>query len=189
MHLYGPTARPYYEAFLEQNNNAAVASTDHPAALMDIFNQLFDIYRDRSNTIQDDLRASCLLTQLMTSCILCGQKGSARQKPNYVAAIQEYIDAHCHEDITLDMLSQRFSINKYYLQKIFKQHIGLSPNEYLTRSRLAIAKQLLRTTGDSMMQIAEKVGYTASYFDKVFRKYEGVTPRAYRQSWYDSEDI
>jgi len=31
------------------------------------------------------------------------------------------------------------------------------------------------------------VGYTASYFDKVFRKYEGVTPRAYRLSWYDSQ--
>ncbi|MBQ9721364.1 MAG: AraC family transcriptional regulator [Oscillospiraceae bacterium] len=39
-----------------------------------------------------------------------------------------------------------------------------------------MAKQLLRTTNDSMSRIAEAVGYTASYFDKVFRKYEGVTP-------------
>ena len=188
VHLYGPTAQAYYEAFLEQNNGAVVVSTDRPAALLDYFNQLFEIYRGRSNTIQDDIQASCLLTQLMTSCIqLAGQKGNARQKPNYVASIQEYIDAHYHEDITLDMLAQHFSINKFYLQKIFKQHIGLSPNEYLTRSRLAIAKQLLRTTGDSMIQIAEEVGYTASYFDNVFKKYEGVTPRAYRQSWYDSE--
>ena len=38
-----------------------------------------------------------------------------------------------------------------------------------------------------MTVIAEEVGYTASYFDNVFKKYEGVTPRAYRQSWYDSE--
>ena len=190
VHLYGASAQAYYEAFLEQNNNAAMVSTDHPASLMDIFSQLFDIYRDSRNTIQDDIQASCLLTQLMASCIqISGQKGNARQKPNYVASVQEYIDSHCNEDITLDVLAQRFSINKYYLQKIFKQHIGLSPNDYLTRSWLAIAKQLLRTTGDSIMQIAEKVGYTASYFDNVFRKYEGVTPRAYRQSWYDSEDI
>ena len=38
-----------------------------------------------------------------------------------------------------------------------------------------------------MSRIAEAVGYIASYFDKVFRKYEGVTPRAYRLSWYDSQ--
>jgi len=188
VHLYGPTALAYYEAFLEQNNGSAVVSTDHPATFLDIFSQLFDLFRGRSNTMQDDIQASCLLPQLMTGCIqLAGQKGSARQKPEYVSAIQEYIDVHYQEDITLDALSQRFSVNKYHLQKLFKQHIGLSPNEYLTRSRLAAAKQLLRTTGDPMIRIAEEVGYTASYFDNVFKKYEGVTPRAYRQSWYDSE--
>ena len=188
VHLYGPTAQAYYEAFLEQNNGSVMVSTDHPASFLDIFSQLFDLYRGRSNTMQDDIQASCLLTQLMTGCIqLAGQKGSARQKPEYVSDIQEYIDSHYHEDITLDGLAQHFSINKYYLQKIFKQHIGLSPNEYLTRSRLAVAKQLLRTTGDPMIRIAEEVGYTASYFDNVFKKYEGITPRAYRQSWYDSE--
>jgi len=188
VHLYGPTAQAYYEAFLEQNNGSVIVSTDHPAPLMDCFNQLFELYRDRSNTIQDDIQASCLLTQLMTGCIqLSGHRGDAQHKPNYVASIQEYIDSHYHEDITLDRLAQHFSINKFYLQKIFKQHIGLSPNEYLTRSRLAVAKQLLRTTGDPMIRIAEEVGYTASYFDNVFKKYEGITPRAYRQSWYDAE--
>ena len=190
VHLYGPTAKAYYEAFLDQNGGAVVVSADHPAPIMDLFNQLFELYRDRSNTIQGDIQASCLLTQLMAACVqLAGQRGSAHQKPDYVGSIQEYIDSHYHEDLTLDALAQRFSINKYYLQKIFKQHIGLSPNEYLTRSRLAVAKQLLRTTNDSMIRIAEEVGYTASYFDNVFKKYEGVTPRAYRQSWYDSERL
>jgi len=188
VHLFGPTAQAYYEAFIEHNDNGAVVATDHPAPLLDIFNRLFEIYRDRRNTIQDDIQASCLLTQLMTGCIeLSGERTGARQKPGYVGLIQEYIDSNVQEDITLDALAQRFSINKFYLQKIFKQHIGLSPNEYLTRSRLAIAKQLLRTTNDSMSRIAEAVGYTASYFDKVFRKYEGVTPRAYRLSWYESQ--
>ena len=190
VHLYGPTVKAYYETFLEQNNGSAVVFTDHPASPLGYFNQLFEIYRDRSNSLQDDIQASCLLTQLMTSCIqLSGQKSGAQQKPNYVSSIQEYIDSHCHEDITLDVLAQHFSINKFYLQKMFKQHIGLSPNEYLTRSRLAVAKQLLRTTGDSVIRIAEEVGYTASYFDNVFKKYEGITPRAYRQSWYDSEKL
>ena len=59
----------------------------------------------------------------------------------------------------------------------------------LIRSALGTDIELLRTTNDSMIRIAEEVGYTASYFDNVFKKYEGVTPRAYRQSWYDSERL
>ncbi|MBQ3423725.1 MAG: helix-turn-helix transcriptional regulator [Clostridia bacterium] len=190
VHLYGPTAQAYYEAFLEQNNGSAMVSADHPSSMLDLFSQLMALYRGNANTIQDDIQASCLLTQLMTGCIrLSGQGAGTRQKPGYIASVQEYIDTHYAEDITLDVLARQFSIDKYHLQKMFKQRVGLSPNAYLTRSRLAAAKQLLRTTGDSMTRIAEEVGYTASYFDNVFKKYEGVTPRAYRQGWYDSEKL
>ena len=38
-----------------------------------------------------------------------------------------------------------------------------------------------------MIQVAEEVGYTATYFDSIFRKYEGITPRTYRKQWYKPE--
>lgn len=189
VHLYGPTTQSYYEAFLDQNAGSAIISSDLDSAYLDIFKRLLGIYKSESASMVDDIQASGLLTQLMVNCITTsGQKKSVRQTPDYVASIQAYIDTNYQEDITLDRLAQSFSINKFYLQKLFKRHIGLSPNEYLARTRLAKAKQLLRTTNDSMIRIAEEVGYTATYFDSIFKKYEGVTPRGYRQRWYDPDN-
>lgn len=187
VHLYGPTAQAYYNAFKDANAGSILLRPDSDAIIMQIFSSLFDIYRTGSNSLQDDILASSLLTQLMVNCIqIAGSNEHTRQKPDYVAAILSYINSNYQEDISLDVLSQEFSINKFYLQKLFKRHVGLSPNEYLARTRLARAKQLLRTTDDSVIRIAQEVGYTATYFDNVFKKFEGISPRAYRQRWYDS---
>ncbi len=189
VHLYGPTTKAYHDAFLEQNAGSILVRQDVQSPLLDIFNALFNIYRGGGNTLQDDIQASNLLTQLMVGCIQSAKKLNYReQKPEYVSAIQQYIGENYQEDIKLDVLAQYFSINKFYLQKLFKQHIGLSPNEYLARTRLDRAKQLLRTTDEPIIRIAQDVGYTSTYFDSIFKKYEGITPRAYRLRWYDSRD-
>ena len=124
----------------------------------------------------------------MAGCIQAAKdKSYQSQKPEYVTSIQEYINRCYQDNLTLDALAQYFSMNKFYLQKLFKQYVGLSPNEYLTRIRLDQAKKMLRMTDSPMIQIAQDIGYTATYFDSVFKKYEGITPRGYRQRWYDSE--
>ena len=190
VHLYGPTASSYYTLFMEQNSGSPVIAADSDDRSVEIFNSLMSLYGgEKSSTVQDDILASALLTQLMVNCInaTVKQKSPGMRNPDYVTSIRDYLDANYQDNISLDSLAQAFSINKYYLQKLFKKHIGLSPNEYLTRIRLEKAKNLLRTTDDTMIQIAQEVGYTASYFDNVFKKYEGTNPHIYRQSWYDSE--
>ncbi len=186
LHLYGANCREYYEAFLEQNHGSALVSLEQDAPVSDIFSRLLSIYQGGNNTVLDDIAASGLITQLMAICVqAAANRASRRQAPDYVAAAQAYINARYSEEITLESLAQSFSINKYYLQKLFRRHTGLSPNDYLTRTRLARAKRLLRTTDDTVTEIAQAVGYTATYFDKVFKKYEGITPKSYRQRWYD----
>lgn len=188
VHLYGATAQTYYETFLEQNQGSPVVSPGLEDSFSTLFGSLFELYRSGGRTPRDDIQASGYLTQLMASCIRCaGKTVSVQQIPHYVSGIREYIDAHYRDDITLDHLAQFFSINKYHLQKLFKRYTGFSPNEYLARTRLARAKHLLRTTGIPMIQVAEEVGYTATYFDSIFRKYEGITPRTYRKQWYKPE--
>ena len=188
VHLYGATAQTYYETFLEQNQGSPVVSPGLEDSFSTLFGSLFELYRSGGRTPRDDIQASGYLTQLMASCIRCaGKTVSVQQIPHYISGIREYIDAHYRDDITLDHLAQFFSINKYHLQKLFKRYTGFSPNEYLARTRLARAKHLLRTTGIPMIQVAEEVGYTATYFDSIFRKYEGITPRTYRKQWYKPE--
>ena len=190
VHFYGPTTRAYYESFLEQNANSPVISTGHDNQFIDILEKLIRLYSNKGTALQDDITASGLLTQLMVSCINAADKKrkiTGQRSADYVGEIRNFIDNNYQDNISLDHLAQAFSINKYYLQKLFKKRSGLSPNEYLTRVRLEKAKNLLRTTDSTIIQIAQEVGYTASYFDNVFKKFEGVTPQTYRQRWYDSD--
>ena len=57
--------------------------------------------------------------------------------------------------MTLDDLSQRFYINKYYLTKLFKQTYGVTVNSYLLQIRITRAKQLLRFTEQHSAMLTE----------------------------------
>ena len=175
---------------MEQNANSPVISTGHDNQFIDILEKLIRLYSNKGTALQDDITASGLLTQLMVSCINAADKKrkiTGQRSADYVGEIQNFIDNNYQDNISLDHLAQAFSINKFYLQKLFKKRSGLSPNEYLTRVRLEKAKNLLRTADSTIIQIAQEVGYTASYFDNVFKKFEGITPQTYRQRWYDSD--
>ena len=188
VHLYGPTALSYHNIFVEQNRGSVVVGHDPHSPLIDIYNTLLSTYINGSGSMQSDIQASSLLTQLMACCIQTANDLPFRdKKPDFVASVQSYINDNYQQEITLDDLSRYFSINKYHLQKYFKRYTGLSPNDYLTRIRLDRAKRLLRTTSDPIIEIAHEVGYTVTYFDNIFKKYEGITPRVYRQNWYDSK--
>lgn len=187
VHLYGPTTAAYHEMFLEQNRGSVVVGHEPHSPLIDIYRSLLSIYMNGSGSLQNDILASSYLTQLMSGCIQAAADLPFKEKkPDFVSSVQAYINDNYQQGVTLELLAQYFSINKYHLQKYFKRYTGLSPNDYLTRIRLDKAKRLLRTTSEPIIEIAHEVGYTVTYFDNIFKKYEGSTPRSYRQRWYDS---
>ena len=94
-----------------------------------------------------------------------------------------YIDAHYAEDISLEDLSKKCYVNKYYLSHLFSRVRGESVGKYIQRRRLSEAKRLLIETGLSVREIAEAVGFSDfSYFCRVFKKEVGATPLTYRAS-------
>lgn len=82
-----------------------------------------------------------------------------------------------------DELAAMVHISPGYLGRIFKRETGLALSDYITRTRIAVAKQLLTKTSLSVTSISERVGISyASYFTKVFKEQVGVTPQEYRQN-------
>ena len=189
VHFFGEPCEAYYRLFLAQNDNSPIINPQSGAAVRNILDELFSIYREGGNTIKDDVRASGLLTLLMTGCIRdAGSIGEDDRLPGYVLDARNYINLHYAERITLDDLARVISINKFYLQKLFKRCIGLSPNEYLIYTRLTQAKHLLLTTDHSISRIAMDVGIdNVGYFTNLFKKYEGCAPSVFRQNWYKSQ--
>ena len=188
VHFSGLPCDAYYHLFLTQNEGKNVILLESDVTVRSTLEMLMSLYHNGGNTLQDDVQASMLVTQLMSHCINTANayKGTDRL-PGYVAEARNYINSHYAERITLDDLAHSISVNKFYLQKLFKRHIGLSPNEYLIYTRLTQAKRLLRITSMPINQIATAVGIrNMGHFTTMFRRYEGITPTAYRQRWYST---
>ena len=96
--------------------------------------------------------------------------------------IENYIDAHFKEDITLDKLSEVTFLNKYHIVHAFKAYKGISPINYMIQKRIEEAKLLLKTTNLQIAEIAYIVGFTSqSYFAQSFKKSTGISPIQYRK--------
>jgi AraC-like DNA-binding protein len=190
VHMYGPSCKTYYELYLAQNDGNVTRDIDSDLAVRSTIESLIGLYKSGDTNLQDDVQASGLLTMLMTYCITSASKLNVPNRlPAYIIDARSFINLNYSEQITLDVLSKKLSINKFYIQKLFKRYMGLSPNEYLIQIRLTRAKQLLRTTNLPISQIATDVGVSnIGHFINQFKQHEGITPGGYRQRWYRSNE-
>ena len=93
----------------------------------------------------------------------------------------QYICEHFSESITLQSVADHFFLSKEYFSFIFKQKTGFGFNEYLNQLRISQAMKLLENTNESIINIANKCGYSdSSYFTTVFKKISGISPKNYR---------
>lgn len=99
------------------------------------------------------------------------------------SSVRQYIDQHYKENISLDLLAEKVSINKYYMAHAFKREYGVSPINYLIACRIREGKRLLAETDLSLSQIANVLGFSSpSYFSQSFRNSEGMSPTEYRKA-------
>ncbi|MBP1964354.1 helix-turn-helix domain-containing protein [Paenibacillus aceris] len=85
------------------------------------------------------------------------------------------------EDVSLEWYAERFGISIYKLSAGFKEVTGVNFIDYLTRLRINKSKELLLHSSEKVNDIAFRVGYQPSYYYRVFKKHEGVTPTQYRE--------
>lgn len=151
---------------------------------LELLKQIYDIASSASGVKDMEIytKLMSLLALLMSagkSVVVPERKIPQKQNVNYV---KEYLEQNYKEKITLDQLSEKFYINKFYLTRLFRETFGISVNNYLIQVRIAHAKILL---GSSDMSV-EKIGFecgigNANYFTKVFKKWEGMPPGEYRK--------
>ncbi len=97
--------------------------------------------------------------------------------------IQEYIDEHSLEDISVQEVAERFSISPTYLSRLFKQATGMSLMQYVIHRRIGEAQTLLLISDLPVTEIARRVGYdNLSHFVKMFTQNVGLSPRQYRKN-------
>ena len=93
-----------------------------------------------------------------------------------------YINEHFQEDISLTNVADVLEITPQHLSSVFKDEMGVNFTEYVNEKRLQLACRLLRTTKESVQEIAAAVGYNSvQYFTRKFKEAYNVTPTQYRE--------
>jgi AraC-like DNA-binding protein len=87
-------------------------------------------------------------------------------------------------DLSVEMICDCLGKSRSYLSRMFKENTGMNLLDYLHTTRLNEAKKLLNETDLGISEIAAKVGYYSGWtLARVFKRYEGITPTAYRKAF------
>lgn len=101
--------------------------------------------------------------------------------------IRSYIDRHFTEpQLNVNMLGEFIGLSPSYASKIFRSFYGVSLLEYLSKTRISYAKNLLLTTKETIDEISTHCGFlSSSVFIRTFKREEGITPGNFRCSQAD----
>ena len=106
-----------------------------------------------------------------------------RSKKNQTVSLSiEYMKYHFAHDLSVEDIAGAVHISKHYFSRLFKEHTGMSPHNYLVKLRLDMAKHLLSTTAMSIRDIACEVGFKSDMgLITAFTEKIGISPGRYRK--------
>ena len=111
------------------------------------------------------------------------QRQTARERSGSFRQILEYIQEHYQEELDNQTLGRIFNYHPNYVNQLFSEHTGVSVHQYLLKTRIRQALELLQTTELPINEIAARVGFrNSSYFSQYFKKSTGYSPGAFRIS-------
>jgi AraC-like DNA-binding protein len=94
-----------------------------------------------------------------------------------------WIDAHSHRQIDLERAAAQAGISPFHFLRLFSSVLGVTPHQYLVRSRLRHATRLLADDDTSITDVAYDVGFgDLSNFVRTFHRAAGVSPRRFREA-------
>lgn len=146
-----------------------------------IENLFFELQHDQKDELYQPavinssfLRLLIYLTKNVTDSIADG--GGA------VQTAVEYINRHISEALSIDDICAAVHMSKFHFCRKFKQTIGMTVMQYILKTRIVAAKNMLENEALSISEISEKCGFSSvTYFCRVFKDAAGHTPLQYRK--------
>lgn len=110
--------------------------------------------------------------------------GAYRKNKNRLdlTEVQNYIDRHFQDAISLESIAQLFFVSKEHLSRAFKSFCSENVSDYIIRKRMEKARELILEQGIAIKHAAQMTGFdNLAYFYKVFKKHFGYTPGELRK--------
>lgn len=139
-----------------------------------------------STSITKDIFADLTLKELLiriiqTQTVKSLDEGKPFEDNNPIKEVTEYIKQNLKENINLKSLSEKACMSTTSFYRFFKRELGMSPIEYILNEKIKCAKNLLRNPTLQINEVCYLAGFEdANYFIRLFKKYEGITPKQYQ---------
>jgi AraC-like DNA-binding protein len=100
-----------------------------------------------------------------------------------ISRAKQFIGEHQDESISLDQMSKALNVSTFYFCKMFKKATGLTFTDYLARTRIERAKNLLLNPNARVSEVAYDCGFVSlTHFNRVFKRVVGKSPTEYRRT-------
>ena len=153
------------------------------------FDLYFSLLQEQTQEHGDyrETRLEALMTLILTEAQQMNPAMFQQTVESSFLPIQEMLDEMDLDftgEFSLEALAARYHVSPGCLSSHFRRHVGMSPMQYITQSRLTQAKRLLMQTDQSVQQIAIQCGYTdLSNFSRRFKQQFQCTPLQFRQQY------
>ncbi len=182
---FGGFAAPDYFHLLNAEENP-LFRMERPEAMELLFRQALDLFG--TNPVGLEPMAHTLITQILTLLVTDKMRAGSVQTANSAVFYPEpvrqgigFMEENYQTPLQLPDVARKVTLSPFHYARLFKRSTGIPVMEYLLRFRLNKAKYLLHSSDLSIREVAEQSGFAdQSYFGKVFKKYERMTPSEFR---------
>lgn len=184
VHFTGSQAADYRRILLGKNSSPVFHLRK-----MDMLVEAFeDIYRHVLGGYTDVelLGLSTACARFLGLCRLHQQakEGRHRDASERVVRTIQFMRANLHRQVSLKELAAAGGWSHSHFSAVFKAQTNTAPLVFFTRLRLQRACELLKTTDDSVTQVAAVMGYEDPfYFSRIFSQHQGLSPKEYRAAY------
>ncbi|MDF2722015.1 MAG: AraC family transcriptional regulator [Paenibacillus sp.] len=151
--------------------------------IVPLLREIERVFVDEEHT--DRLHFVLLLVRLFDELLVQSRQRGFEDAPSHswLQYSLEFMNTHYANGILISDVARRAGMTRSHFSRMFTEHVGRSPKEYLQQLRMEKAMEYLKETSFTLTEIALTISYPDAYaFSRAFQQYYGYPPSRVRES-------